>query len=136
MSSSIIQLQSNFLFVPWASLIFTSSVTGQNVTKLFDLAQSIVDSRHTLIKTPLLNRWLHDVTDQHPPAGLKNKTPKLNYIIQEAASPTNFQVYGRDTKFLHWSYKRFMERKLREKYGFEGTPVKFWFFDSRDNSKD
>ncbi len=130
------QIQSNFLFVPWASLIFTSSVTGQNVTKLFDLAQSIVDSRHTLIKTPLLNRWLHDVTDQHPPAGLKNKTPKLNYIIQEAASPTNFQVYGRDTKFLHWSYKRFMERKLREKYGFEGTPVKFWFFDSRDNSKD
>lgn len=129
------QIQANFLFVPWASLIFTSSVTGQNVTKLFDLAQSIVDSRHTLIKTPLLNRWLHDVTDQHPPAGLKNKTPKLNYIIQEADSPTNFQVYGRDTKFLHWSYKRFMERKLREKYGFEGTPVKFWFFDSRDNAK-
>lgn len=125
------QIQHNFSFVPWAPLIFTSSVTGQNVTKLFDLAQAIVDARATLIKTPVLNRWLHQITDEHPPAGLKNKTPKLNYIVQESDNPTNFKVYGRDTKFLHWSYKRFMDRRLRETFGFTGTPVKFWFFDKK-----
>ena len=125
------EIKANFIFVPWAPLIFTSSVTGQNVTKLFDLAQDIVDARNKLIKTPALNRWLHQITDEHPPAGLKNKTPKLNYMIQEGDNPTNFKVYGSDTKFLHWSYKRFMERRLREEYGFEGTPVRFWFFDKK-----
>jgi len=124
-------IQREFIFVPWAPLIFTSSVTGQNVTKLFDLAQDIVNARSTLIKTPVLNRWLHQITDEHPPAGLKNKTPKLNYMVQEGDNPTNFKVYGRDTKFLHWSYKRFMERRLREEFGFEGTPVRFWFFDKK-----
>ncbi len=124
-------IQHNFIFVPWAPLIFTSSVTGQNVTKLFDLAQEIVLARSTQIKTPVLNRWLQKITDEHPPAGLKNKTPKLNYIVQENDNPTNFKVFGRDTKFLHWSYKRFMERRLREEFGFEGTPIRFWFFDKK-----
>lgn len=125
------QIQHQFAFVPWAPLIFTSSVTGQNVTKLFDLAQDIVKVRQTVIKTPVLNRWLHQITGEHPPAGLKNKTPKLNYMVQESDNPTNFKVYGRDTKFLHWSFKRFMERRLRETFGFAGTPVKFWFFDKK-----
>lgn len=125
------QIQHEFIFVPWAPLIFASSVTGQNVAKLFDLAQEIVDARSTLITTSRLNRWLHQVTDEHPPAGLKNRTPKLNYMVQEADNPTNFKVFGADTKFLHWSYKRFMERRLREEFGFEGTPVKFWFFDKK-----
>lgn len=124
-------IQREFIFVPWAPLIFTSSVTGQNVTKLFDLAQDIVNARNQLIRTPVLNRWLHQITDEHPPAGLKNKTPKLNYMIQEGDNPTNFKVFGADTKFLHWSYKRFMERRLREEFGFEGTPVRFWFFDKK-----
>ena len=124
-------IKREFIFVPWAPLIFTSSVSGQNVTKLFDLAQDIVNARSTLIKTPVLNRWLHQITDEHPPAGLKNKTPKLNYMIQEGDNPTNFKVFGADTKFLHWSYKRFMERRLREEFGFEGTPVKFWLFDKK-----
>ncbi len=128
------QIQQNFAFVPWAPLIFTSSVTGQNVTKIFELLNTIRDASEKLISTPDLNRWLHQITDIHPPAGLKNKNPKLRYIIQEKDNPTNFKVYGSDTKFLHWSYKRFMDRKLREKYGFIGSPVKFWFFDSRDDS--
>lgn len=125
------KIKHNFDFVPWAPLIFTSSVTGQNVTKLFELSQDIMQRRSKLIKTPEINRWLKSVTYQHPPAGLKNTTPKLNYMLQEDDNPTNFKVYGGDTKFLHWSYKRFMERKLREAYGFEGTPIKFWFFDKR-----
>jgi GTP-binding protein len=124
------RIQSEFIFVPWAPLIFTSSVTGQNVTKLFELAFEIDGRRQTRIKTPELNRWLRDVTDKHPPAGLKNRNPKLNYIVQEQDNPTpSFKVFGAHTKFLHWSYKRFMERSLRESYDFAGTPIKFWFFD-------
>lgn len=129
------RIANDYDFVPWAPLIFTSSVTGQNVTKLFDLVLQIDKNRHTLIKTRDLNRWLRDVADSHAPAGLKNRTPKLNYMVQEADNPTNFKIYGSNAKFLHWSYKRYMDRKLREEYGFEGTPVIFWFFDKHVTHK-
>jgi GTP-binding protein len=127
------QIKNNYEFVPWAPLIFTSAVTGQNVVKLFDLALDIASARQTLVKTPELNRWLRQITDEHPPAGLKNRSPKLNYIVQENDNPTNFKVYGSHTKFLHWSYKRFMERRLRETFGFDGTPIKFWFFEKHED---
>jgi len=130
------QIKRDFIFIPWAPLVFTSAVSGQNVTKIFDLILDIHNNRQTLIKTPALNKWLSQTTDQHPPAGLKNRNPKLLYIVQESDNPTNFKVYGSDTNFLHWSYKRFMERKLREEYGFEGTPIRFWFFDRKVPAKD
>lgn len=126
-------LKHEFIFVPWAPLIFTSSVTGQNVTRIFDLASEIDENRHKRIKTPELNRWLKNVTEAHPPAGLKNRSPKLNYIVQEDDNPNpSFKVFGAHTKFLHWSYKRYMEREFREAYGFEGTPIKFWFIEKAD----
>jgi GTP-binding protein len=123
-------IANNYDFVPWAPLIFTSSVTGQNVTKIFEIVLNIMNQRSIRIKTPELNRWLRRVTDRHPPAGLKNRTPKLNYITQENDNPTpSFKVFGSHTKFLHWSYKRHMERRMREEYGFEGTPVQLWFIE-------
>jgi GTP-binding protein len=126
------QIQHNFAFVPWAPLIFTSSETGQNVTKIFDLVLDTMDKRATRIKTPELNKWLAGVAAKHPPAGLKNKTPKLRYMVQEDDNPTpTFKIYGSDTRLLHWSYKRFMERELRTEFGFGGTPIKFWFFDRK-----
>lgn len=126
------QIKNDFIFVPWAPLIFTSSETGQNVSKIFDLAITIAKNRKQFVKTTELNKWLQVTTRKHPPAGLKNKSPKLQYIVQEEdnESPT-FKVFGGDTKFLHWSYKRFMEKELRTQFGFEGTPIKFWFFDKK-----
>lgn len=124
------QIAYNFAFVPWAPLIFTSSVTGQNVTKLFDLSLEIMRSRATKIKTPELNRWLGRVTAEHPPAGLKGRSPKLNYMVQEDdIDHPSFKVFGAHTKFLHWSYKRYLERKFREEWELTGTPLKFWFIE-------
>lgn len=124
------QIAYQYAFVPWAPLIFTSSVTGQNVTKIFDLVLDITKKRQTRIKTTELNRWLRGVVDKHPPAGLKNRSPKLNYIVQEDDNEIpSFKVFGAHTKFLHWSYKRYMERELRRAYGFEGTSVQFWFIE-------
>jgi GTP-binding protein len=124
------QIAANFAFVPWAPLIFTSAVTGQNVTKLFDLTEEIVETRKIKIKTTELNRWLGDVISQHPPAGLKGRNPKLNYMVQEDNDQLpSFRIYGAHTKFLHWSYKRYLERKFREKWPLSGTPLKFWFIE-------
>ena len=132
-------LQTEFVFVPWAPLIFTSSVTGQNVTKLYDLATEIYKNRRQKIATAELNRWLRAAVDEHPPAGLKNTHPKLNYITQTDEDTPNFKIFGSHTKFLHWSYKRYLEKSMRQKYGFEGTPIKMWFIpksEDRHKKKD
>ena len=124
------QIAGTFDFVPWAPLVFTSAVTGQNATKLFDIALDIDEQRKKRLKTTRLNQWLRQVVDQHPPAGLKNRSPKLNYMTQEDDNPTPaFKIFGSQTKFLHWSYRRYMERRLRESFGFDGTPVQLWFIE-------
>lgn len=130
------QIAHTYDFVPWAPLIFTSSITGQNVTKLYDLVLDIMIQRDKKIKTTEINRWLRRTTDRHPPAGLKNRSPKLNYIVQEDDNPIpSFKVFGAHTKFLHWSYKRHMDRRIREEYGYEGTPVQFWFIEKHASHK-
>ena len=122
-----------FEFAPWAPLIFTSSVTGQNVSKLFELALEIDTNRHKKVTTGELNRWLRACVDAHPPAGLKNSYPRLNYITQTDDETPTFKVFGSHTKLLHWSYKRYLERQLREKYGFAGTAVKFYFSEKHEH---
>lgn len=125
----------DFDFVPWTPLLFTSSETGKNVTKIFDLVLEIDERRKQKISTRELNRWLKVVTDKHPPAGLKNRQPRLRYMVQEEGNPIPaFKIFGSQTKFLHWSYRRYMEKALREAYDYVGTPVQLWFID-RDESK-
>lgn len=120
-----------FDFVPWAPLIFTSSVTGQNVSKLFDLILDIQGRRTQEIKTRQLNDLLQKTIANHPPAGLKNTHPKLRYMVQTDVSPPWFVIYGSNLKFIHWSYKRHIERVMREKFDFTGTAIKFSFRDEK-----
>ena len=130
------QITQEFQFVPWAPLIFTSAVSGQNVTKLFDLAMEIDVERHKRIPTSKLNEWLRQAVDAHPPAGLKNRAPKLNYMVQETDNPTPaFKIFGSHTKFVHWSYRRYLERDLREHYGYAGTAVQLWFIEKHITHK-
>ena len=125
------KISSTFDFVPWAPLIFTSSVTGQNVSKLFDLILDIHERRTQELKTRQLNDLLQKTVASHPPAGLKNTHPKLRYMVQTDVSPPWFVIYGSNLKFLHWSYKRHLERVMREKFDFTGTAIKFSFRDEK-----
>lgn len=120
-----------FDFVPWAPLIFTSSVTGQNVSKLFDLMLEINERRTQEIKTRQLNNLLQKTIAAHPPAGLKNTHPRLRYMVQTDISPPWFVIYGSNLKFIHWSYKRHLERVMRETFDFTGTAIKFSFRDEK-----
>ena len=121
----------NFDFVPWTPLIFTSSVTGQNVSKLFDIITEIQARRTQQIKTRQLNDMLQKTVAAHPPAGLKNTFPKLRYMVQTDFSPPWFVIYGSNLKFLHWSYKRHLERVMRETFDFAGTSIKISFRDEK-----
>ncbi len=128
------KLEYDFNFIPYAPVLITSSETGQNVTKLFELVTEIDATRHQEIRTSELNKILNEAIIEHPPAGLKNTRPKLKYIVQTDICPPWFVVHGRELGLLHWSYKRFLERKIREKFPFVGTPIMFSF--RNDSHKD
>ncbi|MBQ9029420.1 50S ribosome-binding GTPase [Candidatus Saccharibacteria bacterium] len=131
------ELEYDFNFIPFAPALITSSKTGKNVTRLFELALTVDEQRHHEMKTSELNKILRDAIISHPPAGLKNTRPKPKYIVQTDTCPPWFVIHGHDLKLLHWSYKRFLERKIREVYPFIGTPIMFSFRSSdRDNPRD
>ncbi|MGH7218029.1 MAG: ribosome biogenesis GTPase Der [Candidatus Microsaccharimonas sp.] len=125
------KISNTFDFVPWAPLIFTSSVTGQNVSKLFDLMLEIHGRRTQELKTRKLNDLLQKTVAAHPPAGLKNTHPRLRYMVQTDTAPPWFVIYGSNLKFLHWSYKRHLERVMRETFDYTGTAIKFSFRDEK-----
>ena len=127
-------LEKDFDFLPYAPVLITSAETGENVTQLFELALEIDQNRHLEIKTSELNKILSEAIVAHPPAGLKNARPKPKYIVQTDTCPPWFVVHGHELGLLHWSWKRFLERKIREKYPFMGTPIMFSY--RSDNSKD
>jgi GTP-binding protein len=130
------QIANHYEFVPWAPLIFTSSITGQNVTKIFDLALDIEKQRQRRITTSELNKWLRNAVDAHPPAGLKNRSPKLNYVVQETDNSTPaFKIFASQSRFVHWSYRRYLESNLRRAFGFEGTPIQLWFIEKHQSHK-
>ena len=129
-------LEKDFDFLPYAPVILTSSETGSNVTQLFELALQIDEARHTEVKTSELNKILSDAIVSHPPAGLKNTRPKPKYIVQTDTCPPWFVIHGHDLGLLHWSWKRFLERKIREKYPFTGTPIMFsWRNDTKNQDR-
>ena len=124
-------LEYDYNFLPYAPVVLTSSKTGENVTQIFELALEIDEARHTEIKTSELNKILTAAIVEHAPAGLKNTRPKPKYIVQTDTCPPWFVVHGHDLSLLHWSWKRYLERKVREKYPLIGTPIMFSYRDDK-----
>lgn len=120
----------NFQFVPWAQLLFTSAVTGQNVTKIFDLSLAIAERRKKRLKTSELNKILASSVAAHPAAGLKGRHPKPRYLVQDDIDPPTFRLYGAHLEYLHWSWKRYLEKNLRQVVDLSGTPVKFYMMNN------
>lgn len=132
-SAAASQVANSFPFVPWAPLIFTSAVSGQNVTKIYDLALEIDEARRQKFKTAELNKWLRQTVDAHEPPPSRGHLPKLNYMVQETDMDyPSFKIFGSHTRFLHWSYKRYLERQFRQQWPLAGTPLKFWFINSKE----
>ncbi len=124
------QIAAEYDFVPWAPVIFTSAVTGLNVAQIFELLIDIDANRHRRISTPDINRWLGATVNNYSPPSAKRITPKLHYMVQETDNPTPaFKIFGHNTKQIHWSYRRYFERKLREQYNFNGSAVQLWFIE-------
>ncbi|NOK64416.1 MAG: ribosome biogenesis GTPase Der [Chloroflexi bacterium AL-W] len=125
-----------FKFVPYAPILFVSALTGQRVDKVLPLALDISDQRHRRISTSDLNDLLRKATYEHPPTSVhKGAHLRLYYATQPQVNPPVFLFFTNDANQVHWGYGRYLENRIRDRYGFDGTPIKV-VFRTRDEKKD
>ena len=121
------KLQSDFQFAWWAPVVYTSAVTGLHVTQLLELVTEIDERRHQVITTGPLNRLVEKMVQRQPPAGLKNRQPKIQYATQTGSNPPQISFFTSYAELVHFSYKRYLENGLRQEYDFTGTPISLNF---------
>ncbi len=129
------RVQQQFQFAWWAPLVFTSAVTGLHVTKLLELALQIEERRGTQLPTGPLNRLLERLIAKQPPAGLKGRQPKINYVTQTGTRPPQLTFFCTYPDLVHWGYRRYIENNLREEHDFAGTPIQLSFRHKHPDAK-
>lgn len=111
-------------FMPYVPLLFISALTGQRVDKVLPLAMEVQEARLTRISTSNLNKILREAQDAHPAPSQAGKQLKIYYGTQVRSDPPTFLLYVNDPKLMHFSYRRFIENRIREAYEFLGTPIR------------
>jgi GTPase len=130
------QVRDAFKFVDYAPILFISALNGQRVSRVIQLAQEIYDQRQKRVPTGELNNFLRQaVLDQPPMSVRKGAHLRLYYAVQPQIEPPVFLFFANDGDLVHWSYGRYLENRLRERYQFGGTPIVI-VFRSRENERD
>lgn len=126
-------LHKKIQFLPWAPVAFFSAKTGQGVGDILVSAKAIAAERKKRISTNELNLLVPEIFYGHvtPSRGLKNG--KIKYASQVDVAPPKFLFFVNNVAAFHFSYRRYIENKIREKYGFEGTPIRVELRDSMKN---
>ncbi len=120
-------------FCAYAPIIMTTAIRGVGVGKLLDEAQLIAEHHAFRVATGDLNRVIREVLDQRPPQTRHGKRLKLLYATQVRAKPPTFVLFVNDAELVHFSFERFLENQLRERYNFEGTPVRLLWRTRRED---
>ena len=111
-------------FLQYAPVLYTSALTKQRVGKIIELVKYVADLQSMRIQTSVLNELLRDAVAINPPPTHKGLRLKLLFMTQAGIKPPTFIVFVNNPELMHFSYLRFLENKLRETFGFEGTPLK------------
>lgn len=112
-------------YMPYAQKLFISAKTGQRVNKIFETVDLVASNHALRIPTGVLNDILYDAMAMNQPPSDKGKRLKIFYMTQVSVKPPTFVIFVNDQELMHYSYKRYLENKLREAYGFKGTPIRF-----------
>ena len=116
-------------FLDFAPILSISAKTGQRVGRVLEAAIDIWGERRKRIATGALNRMLMAATERTPPPPVRGRRPRLFYATQAAVAPPTFVFFASDASAVHFSYRRYLENRLRETFGFDGTPIKLVFRD-------
>jgi len=111
-------------YLSWADIVFASAKSGQRVDRILREAKRVADARLRRVPTGELNRLVSDAVREHPPAHVRNRLPKVFYATQAAVGPPTFVIFVNDPELIHFSYRRYLENRIRAAYGFLGTPIR------------
>lgn len=118
------EIRSEAPFLDYAPIIFISAKTKLRLNKIFSTAVEVYASCNKRVSTSLLNKVVNEAFDLNPPLSEKGKRAKIYYSTQTSAAPPSFVIFVNNSKLLKDSYKRYLERKMREAFGFLGTPIR------------
>ena len=117
------EIHEQFKYLDYARIVFTSAKTGQRVNQIFPLIQESYENSRKRVQTSVLNDVLVDAQLMNPTTTFNGGRLKIFYANQVAICPPTFVLFANDPQYLHFSYKRYLENRLREAFGFEGTPI-------------
>jgi GTP-binding protein len=114
-------------FLSFAPIVAISAKTGQRVGRALQAALDIAEGRRRRVSTAALNKVIADAVQRHPAPPVRNVRPRVYYGTQAAIEPPTFVLFASGAQHLHFSYKRFLENRLRDAFGFGGTPLRLVF---------
>lgn len=119
------EIRNKLSYMPYAELLFISAQTGQRLPKLFETIDAVIENHSLRIATGVLNEIMSEAVAMQQPPSDKGKRLKLYYITQVSVKPPTFVIFVNDKELVHFSYTRYIENRIRESFGFRGTPLKF-----------
>lgn len=119
------KLEVDFSFMSYAPMVFISAKTGQRLDNLFSLIKSVSNANAMRISTGMLNDLLAQATARVQPPTDKGKRLKIYYMTQASVKPPTFVFFVNSAELFHFSYQRYLENRIRETFGMEGTPIRF-----------
>jgi GTP-binding protein len=121
------RLDVRYKFVPWAPVQFTSALRGEGVQDLLELAVHVDQVRRRRVQTSELNLTIQRAMSDHGPSAVHGRRLKVMYVTQAETEPPTFVFFVNDPELLHFSYRRYLENRIREAFGFEGTAIRMRF---------
>ena len=119
-------------FVPYAEILFISALTGQRVKIIFDRLETVIQNHAMRIQTGVLNEILAEAVAMQQPPSDKGKRLKLFYITQVSTKPPTFVLFVTKKELMHFSYQRYIENRIRETFGFVGTPIRIFIRERKE----
>ncbi|PKM57326.1 MAG: ribosome biogenesis GTPase Der [Firmicutes bacterium HGW-Firmicutes-3] len=117
-------IQVTLAYMTYAPIVFISAQTGLRINKLFETIEMVVQNQTLRVQTGVINDVLYDAMAMNQPPSDKGKRLKIYYMTQVAIKPPTFVLFVNDKELAHFSYIRYIENKLRDAFGFKGTPLK------------
>ena len=114
-------------FADYAPILHLSALTGERAPKLLEMVERVAQARSEHVSTGELNRLLERVTRRHPPSSQNRREVKIQYATQVGVKPPRFLIFTNTATSLHFSYERFLTNRLRESFGFLGSPIQLRF---------
>ena len=120
--------------MPYAPILFISAKTGQRIPRLFEQIRYVNEQAALRVSTGMLNDVLSDAVTRVQPPTDKGRRLKIYYMTESGVKPPTFVIFCNDAELFHFSYQRYLENKLREVFGFSGTPIRFVIREKGDDN--